>query len=299
MRGPRLLRLLGVGCLLGVLALSLLSLGSIYGGGEKQHWDELAAATAEAATLGSPVLTYPAVSGTLIDLYTPRPAGAQYFSIADWSGPPPEAGPAANPAHSLWLAYVDGVGGLAALQQQITGQGYTRILHQFYPYPLYLDLYALPDARLGQELAVNGEFQGGDVQSLGWQVPPQGAHLGPGTDGGQELTLTNEGTGEAQATTSAAIQPDHFYILGFEARAGLQAGRMRSFLICATAANGWTRIAPDEAGATVPNDGAWHPVTIAVQCPAGSTKLLLDLRNAGYGAVSFRHAHLQDMAVRK
>jgi hypothetical protein len=293
-RGPGGLRWAGVGSLVGVLALSLVSVGSIYGGGEKQHWSELAAATARAARLGSPALTYPTVSGTLLDLYATRPPGAHYIAISDWSGPPPEAAPGANPGGGLWLAYVDGVGGLAELQQQIGALGYTRILHQYVPHPLYLDLYILPGARLGREVPVNGTFAGDDGHVTGWQVPPQGVAFQPGSGAARELTFTNGGARELQATTTIPAQPGGFYLLSFEARAQWHSGRVRSFLICA-GTGGWTRIAPDEQGATVPDDGAWHTVSISVECPAASTSLILDLRNAGTGATTFRNVRLQDL----
>jgi hypothetical protein len=73
---------------------------------------------------------------------------------------------------------------------------------------------------------VNGTFAGDGRQVTGWQVPPQGLALQPESGAARELSFTNGGAGEVQATTTSAAQPGYFYLLSFEARAQWQSGRV-------------------------------------------------------------------------
>ena len=52
-------------------------------------------------------------------------------------------------------------------------------------------------------------------------------------------------------------------------------------------------MAPDGQGASAPSDGAWTALRIGAVCPAGTTHVIVDLRNAGGGAVSYRAVTLQ------
>ncbi len=139
------------GTLLGAVSLifiSMLTLLSIYTGALKQEWRELAAATASASA-GKPVITYPTIAGTLIDAYQPRLFdGREIINIADGGNVPPLSREVATRPPVIWLAYME-TAGIEKIRSQLEALGYKRISHQYYPDPLYLDLYAQPGAERG------------------------------------------------------------------------------------------------------------------------------------------------------
>jgi hypothetical protein len=301
LRLPKAVRVVRYGGVAFVLVVAAATIATLYQGADKEHWRDLAAATAEAAQTGKPIATYHPFTPTLINLYQPGTLPNEQAGLIQQGGPLPaftQPGPQA--ADALWLASVD-LDGLDQVRAQLAAQGYTQLRHTTFgvnPKPwhtLALDLYARPGARLGTELPVNGAFTGNATQISNWTLPPAGARLEPGSGGNRELVFTNGGEGELSATTVTGGQAGHLYLLDFEVKSQLQAGRVRSFLICAATMSGWTLVAPNDAGATVPNDGAWHTVTIPAQCPAASTTLILDLRNAGAGVTTFRNVRLQDL----
>jgi hypothetical protein len=301
-RPVRLARYAGVAF---VLFLAAATLATLYRAADKEHWRALAAAAAQAAETGKPIATYHPFTSTLINLYEPGTLPDEQTSRIEQGGPLPAfARPGAQAADALWLASVD-LPGIDQVREELTVRGYQQLLHNTYGAPpqqwhtLALDLYAQPGARLGTEVPVNGAFAGSGTQITNWSLPPAGAQLLPGTGGHRELVFTNGGEGELGITTTAPGQPGRLYLLSFEARSQLQAGRVRSFLICTTGGSGWTLVAPNGDGATVPNDGAWHTVMIPAQCPATSASLILDLRNAGAGVTTFRNVRLQDVEIIK
>lgn len=304
LRLPRPVRLARYAGVAFVLLVAVATLATLYRAADKEHWRELAAATAAAAQSGKPIATYHPFTPTLINLYQPGTLPDEQTGLIQESGPlPPFARPGPQSTDALWLAAVD-LEGLDQVRTQLAGLGYQQLRHTTFGAPpqqwhgLSLDLYALPGARLGSNIPVNGTFQGTGTQITNWTLPPAGAQIVPGSGGSRELVFTNDGAGELQATTLAAGQPDHLYVLDFEVKSQLQSGRVRSFLICAATVSGWTLVAPNAEGATVSNDGSWHTVSIPAQCPAASTTLILDLRNAGAGVTTFRNVHLQDIEIR-
>lgn len=263
-----------------VLAVSLISLFTIYRYGDKQHWRELAADTSRIISLGKPVLTYPTITGPILEIYEPDALAGQYISIGDLRGLP-----ALPSTDALWLVSTR-TDGLERLGEELEAQGYRRILHKTYWVRLYLDLYARQGVQLGAAVPLNGDFRGEGAGAVGWQLPTDGSSLVAG-----ELTLTNTGGAERIAATSVEGEGDALYTLELEVRSLLTAGGVRSFLIC-NSPQAALLIAPDGLGASVPNDGAWHTVSIAALCPAGAQSVAVDLRNAGVGEVSFRDVKL-------
>ena len=55
-------------------------------------------------------------------------------------------------------------------------------------------------------------------------------------------------------------------------------------------------VSPDGGGAAIPHDGQWHAVRFAGYCPAGTTTLRLDLRNAGGGPLLVADPELRVMS---
>ncbi len=201
---PRGLFLLGGLGAASVLAASLVTIGALDTDAYKQRWDLLAADTAAAARLVWPVVSYPTVAATLIDLYQPSLRGRALLSVDDGGNLP--ALDDANDGHdeAVWLAYVPAAG-IARLQSQLVQQGYARILHTYYPYPLYLDLYARADARLGRDVAINGRFTGTARHATGWFLMRPAAAF-EDEEGGRRLALTAAGGAETIAS-SARVRP--------------------------------------------------------------------------------------------
>ncbi|HUS15863.1 MAG TPA: hypothetical protein VM536_12705, partial [Chloroflexia bacterium] len=245
--------------------------------------------------LGPPLLAYPGVAGTLLTAYEPQALAGDLLTIQDWSDlrdPLPVAG---HPGGALWLANIP-IGGLDRIEGQLRAGGYQRVMHQYYWNPLYLDLYLQPGTRIGEDLRVNGTFAGDATQAVGWALPPAGASFAP-AEGGRQLLLTNRGPSELRATQTLRAYPHRGYLVHFEAQAELQAGAVRSFLLCEARAHRLLHVAPDAQGADVPHDRAWHAVDIAVLCPAETSALVVDLRNAGQGIAAFRHVTLQAISL--
>src|SRR5919201_4430398 len=160
-RRPRWLRALVILSTALLLTLDMVTAATIYAGADKQNWRTLAADTAAAARLGLPVITYPSVSGVLINLYQPHALDRRQIALGDGDtlttarlldqqGRLPDG---------LWASYID-TGNAKRVLAPLAGWGYVRLLHTYYFYPLYLDLYARPTARLGRTVAVNGTFRG-------------------------------------------------------------------------------------------------------------------------------------------
>lgn len=286
---PRSLRVAGRIGAAYVVAASLSTIGALYADAQKQDWRSLAADTTAAARAGWPVVTIPSVTGALIDAYQPGARDGRRIAIGD-GGSLPAARIGATP---LLFAYVAGSGD-AGVAATLASRGYERIMHSYYPYPLYLDLYARPGMRLGRDAAIDGGFTGSGQRAPGWDLPPHGAIFEQMAAGVRALTLTNKTLAESIAATAAPAQSGRVYTLTFQARARLRAGGVRGFLICLSAVGAFGLIAPDGGGATIPNDGGWHTVRIAALCPTGTTHARIDLRNSGQGTASFRSVGLQE-----
>jgi len=138
----RRLRALTLGSVALALLLSAGTLAATYRDGDKQHWRELAAATAQAAALGGLVITYPQVAGTLLDVYQPAIMSGPHIALDDGARLPALAA-LGNAPQRVWLAYLD-FSGIADVRADLTTQGYVRRTHTYFPDPLYLDEYERP-----------------------------------------------------------------------------------------------------------------------------------------------------------
>jgi mannosyltransferase len=287
-RHPRWLRALVILSMALLLTLDMVTAATIYAGADKQNWRTLAADTAAAARLGLPVITYPSVSGVLITLYQPHALDRRHIALADddtlttarlldQQGKLPDG---------LWASYID-TGNAKRVLAPLAGWGYVRLLHIYYFYPLYLDLYARPTARLGRNVAVNGTFRGMDARAVGWRLPRDSVALLSDGAGGRELLLPNGADGQG-ATLTIRARPGHLYTLRLAARSRLASGFARAYLSCLSDKGTLLAIAPDGGGAAAPNDGRWHPITIAALCPTATRALRIDLRHSGSGQAYFR-----------
>ncbi len=286
------------GSVIFTLVLSPLSLDAIYRGAEKDHWRDLAIDVARIAKFGRPIVTFHVGIPVLLDLYAAHTLDSGHLNVGQGQDLPPLSEAGADLDDAVWLVYIE-LPGIEKVRTALDQQGYTRLLHNNYSAyslnPIYMDLYTRPGAPLTTTLPINGTFTGPGAEATGWTLPA-GATLQPGT-AGRDLVLPNSGDGESRATRLLPARQHGLYVVQFAARAQLQSGRMRSFLLCTGADGAFTQVAPDGGGETVPADNTWHPVSISVMCPADTTSLVVDLRNAGTGTVSFRDVSLQTVSV--
>jgi hypothetical protein len=279
-------RALGVVALLASLGLSLLTLDAVRDG-DKQHWNALAADAGHVSEYGWPVITSPAVAETLIELYAPEAVRGEHLTIGGLGPLSPEALELANQSEALWLAHVESPESLHA-RDELIALGYEPVVVSRHRDRLLLELLVQPESLPGEAVDLNGRFAFVDSSPAGWNVRTEGGWIEPLAGG---IALTREQDGESGIST-ATPAGEGLGILTFQARSELVSGRMRAFLICQDVDGGWTTISPDGAGAPAPNDGAWHSITIAALCPAGTSHARIDLRNGGLGTVAFRDVRL-------
>ena len=282
-----------LGCVLPVYAVSLFTL---YSYADKEHWRELAHDTRAAASSGKLVLTYPGASpDVLIGVYEPEALTGRHINL-EWPDHLIAAAQQIDPQRDavIWLAYLD-TNDIQVVRDWLSGLGYERVLRNDHFRRLSLDMYALPQALQGTQLPLNGQFLGEGAQAEGWQLPAEGVELThAGT--GRELSLVGDGQVERSAYAAVEARPGATYVLQLEARSELQAGRFKTYLVCSSAQGTVVRTGPDPAGASSPNDGAWHTVTVGVLCPTDSPQLIIALHNPGLGSVTFRDVRLLEMS---
>jgi uncharacterized membrane protein len=288
-----LVAVLSVGAVMG---MSLVTLRAMYTTADKQHWRELAGDVARIVPLGLPVITYPAFTTTFVDVYRPGSLGNADPHLGG-SEPLLDAIGSDGPAPgAVWYAYGD-YRGHEARQQELESAGYSRVMNRRHWNRLYLDLYARPGTKLGTLIDVNGAFAGAGSVVQGWSLPADGVRLERDAALGTGIILESDGTGERRivhATAAAA----NLYQIDFDVRSTLTSGAPRAFLICAAADGARTYIYPNPRGElSVSADGKWHRTTFAALCSEGTEQLLIDLRNAGSGTVSYRRVELRELAV--
>lgn len=288
--GRSRMALLGSLGLAAVLALSVVT-ADAFSHAYKQQFRLLAEDTAEVHRFGWPVMTYPAVTARLIDVYRPGSLAARHLAV-DEDGELPATVESKHSPPSLWYAYApDTYSDLAA--DRLAALGYQPLLQYQYTGPLYLTLYALPGSRLGHPLSINGRFRGAGGRATGWALPA-GSRLVPASGNGERDLLLPEGKAESIAVGGMPAAPDRLYTLSYQARVQRRNGLSRAFLICASQTGDFLSVAPNGGGANVPGDGAWHRVRISVLCPAGTTWARIDLRGSGKGHVLYRDVSLEE-----
>jgi mannosyltransferase len=304
---------------LGAVALaSVLTLSAIYGGAQKQDWRDAAAAVAEVAPLGMPLVTYSygAVADTLIDVYQPGLLDSiRHITIRDGNlentlsgGVLREVGltradlaagklgdllPATDPATgAVWYLYPPRTGE-AEVHAAFLAQGYERLFRRLYDHPRYkiwLDLYVRPGVRLGAAQAINGGFAD---NAAGWTLPQTGAVLAPDVGAGAHLTLSGAGA----ATFDFSAQGEGVYTLGAETLTAQDANTVLVSLACLTADGASLATNPSEVPATPSPPETWATRRTAAWCPAETATVRLTLGNTGGGDLAFRDATLDFLAI--
>ncbi len=270
-----------------LVMVPILSLPSIYAG-EKQHFRELAHDTlAVVHATGFPLLLHPTFTPALISAYEPQVG--RYDPTTVYDDPDSRViEQLVGNERAVIVSYM-GVPRTPDLIAGLEAAGLDRIMHAEYFYGLALDVWARPGAALGSPVPVDLGFS-----AAGWSWPP-GATVALQTGSG-ELELADATPGEEGAVRLLPATPRSVYVFRFRARLLASDGTMRAFLICSAADGAMLTVSPDGRGAAIPNDGQWHAVRFAGYCPAGTTTLRLDLRNAGGGALLVADPELRVMS---
>jgi hypothetical protein len=296
----RVIRTLAALSLLFALAGTTMTLNAIYAGADKDHWSAVAADADRARALNLPVVTYHSGVEVLLGLYAPRVLEQQIANLGGSDNISAPFGPGKTPPRAFWFIYI-GLPPAHTAADQMRNQGYERVLHNNYSKhslnPIYMDLYAQPGTPLLEQVHFNGAFAGEGERAEGWTLPATGVDFEAGAAGERTLTLQAYGSQETRAYAMLPARPHEIYRVDLQAQSQLDSGRVRAFLLCATNSQGLLEVAPDDAGATVPNDGAWHEVSISVSCPTGTEAVIVDLRNAGQGTTFFRDVDLQRLRL--
>lgn len=274
-----------------MVAFSVASLQAVYQG-VKQDWRSWAAGVAEAARFGYPIVTFPTIAPTFMDVYQPGAVTGPQLALND--APDLDAlASFVNGQQEVWVAASDIASG-ASIDPALRAAGLERVASQQYFYALSLNLYVRSGVVPGQAVLVNTGFAGSSGGATDWTMPPDlsSVQLQPQ---GAELTLSNPGGMEVSAVLRTAGAPERIYSLTFEARSRLRSGGMRAFLIC-EGAGGLLNVAPDGAGADVDADSRWHTLTFSALCPDGTDSIRIDLRNAGVGDLDLRSVRLYEAA---
>jgi 4-amino-4-deoxy-L-arabinose transferase-like glycosyltransferase len=288
-----LVAVLSVGAVLGV---SLVTLRSMYATGDKQHWRELAGDVARVTPLGLPVITYPGVAATFVEVYRPGSLSQAALHIEGNEPLLGGVGSGGSGFDAAWYAY-GAYSGHEARRQELEAAGYSLVMHRYYWDPLYLDLYVTPGATLGTPIDVNGAFAGTGSDVRGWTLPPVGIRFERDAGFGRGVSLESDGAGEPRMVRAMPAAAN-LYQLEFEVRSVLTSGAARAFLICASADGASTYVYPDGGGVLdVPADGEWHSTTLVGLCSEGTDHVLIDLRNAGTGTASYRRVELRELEV--
>ncbi len=285
-RLPMVGRVLGAGVGVLMLGLALAGLWVIDAGGYKQLWNALAADVQRAAAFNKPILVVRPVTATLIDVYAPH--ALDPLQIATLDGRPPAS---TAPDDLIWFTYHDSPK-FAPFHQQLAALGYRRILHQFYERPLYLDLYAGPDAQPGHEIDINGQFAGGAADATGWTLPV-GSTLEPDPATGRQLVVQSADPAPHLAHRSVPARPGNLYTLTVAAQAALQGDGQATLALACQAADS-TAVASSVPDSPIPNDNHGYAVKIAALCPPATVRLVVTFGATGSGAARFYNAVLSE-----
>jgi len=226
-RAPRWLAVVGSLSLAFIVVMSALSIGAIGRQATKQQYRELAARTALAATFGLPIVSSDQddVTATLIDVYQPHLLDRGIRTRAGKL--PPTLGRMGEP-DALWFVYGDNPWNQTRnVRTQLAAAGYARLMHQYFPDPLYLDLYARPGARLGVALPHPAGFSTGPG---GWRLPVEGSRLDTPERGEQVLVLVGSGNRARMASLDVDVVPNSLFVAEFDVRAHLITGEMTASL---------------------------------------------------------------------
>ena len=291
--------LLSVAC---ILALSVLGVVAIYRGADKERYRDLAAATADAATFGLPIVTNHAVTETLIDLYQRHALDERHLRLGPRERPLADLlAESAGGVEALWFAqgWDDG----ADVRRQLAALGYERLMQQPFPGSLALELYARPGARLGTAVPIASGFVMGSAQALaaGWQLPADGARFAPaGASGdgtaGQRLILTNRGDGARVAQLDVGATSPGLFTLAVAVQSPPHPGLVQASLTCLSPAGGALSTA-SAAAPPAPSDD-WQAIRAAVLCPVATAAVRITLRYDGVGEASFGDLRLWAMPPR-
>jgi 4-amino-4-deoxy-L-arabinose transferase-like glycosyltransferase len=236
------------------LVASGASLRAFYAGATKENNRALAAAAAQGARAGVPVIVEGWLAAATTAYHPELPIGS---------------GTIIGEAEQFWWAYGDYAwNNTAAQRAEYERQGYVRLMHWQYDAALFLDYYARPDAlppgAVPLDLATSASA---------WKLPPGTSRDEPGA-----VRLAGEGT----ATLTLPDVREGLHLLAVET-GGAKQGRAR--FSCLGAGNALLATFPSVE--TAPGE-LW----LAALCPSETVAVTIVLRGEQQGGAEFRGLRL-------
>jgi 4-amino-4-deoxy-L-arabinose transferase-like glycosyltransferase len=275
---PRWLLTVGLLGVATLLALSLDTVTILRTTASKQQYRDLVADAATVATIGYPVVPLGSWMPSFVETYAPTLRTTEIVGDRGMVVVPQRDG---APVGVLWLAYADNSwDNIGTIRQQLEARGYQRYLHKYYPRPLYLDLYALPTAQLGQPSPIDTSF-------AQWHITGS-TIMHDVTSGTTSLHVPPGGPTGNGGSLDVPVDPRSLVTLEFTARLTQGQGTFTSSLTCLAASGSRLEQESNEAAANFPRDGKWHSVRVSTLCPQGTTTIRLNVGNDTTEALDFR-----------
>jgi hypothetical protein len=282
---PGWLRAIGVAGWCYLLVVSVVALPPVYSNSGRVRWNDASADLARLNTDNAPIVTF-SIGGMdtdLIDVYAgDRMTNPRFITVVDgeeeyrtgaqrWLDRGPslrdveegrlaELLPATPENAEVWFLTHRSTGS-PVVRKALASLGYRLLLRRGYT-GMEMELYARPDARLGQSL----DLGFADDQAL---TIPKGA--GPITAG-------------AAAPASSGL-----YTLDVEARADGKATGARATVRCLATDGG---VLGEESRTTAKDGTGWQDLVLAVPCPDGTAQIGVAFENAGATTAVFQSPRL-------
>lgn len=194
----------------------------------------------------------------------------------------------------FWFAFIDYPSAdIAGEQRRFAARGYQRLLHKYYPAPIYdplhLELYARPGVwPSGADLDSRLPAEAARAAITGWRLPASAEVLDDG--GTRQLRLAAPGPPGEEAQFATPATGGGLFLLELDARPGAEGGTIEVSFACRDSVGGQAPASMAQSVALAP--GAWQPVRAVALCPADTAALRVALRAGGPGEVLLREPRL-------
>jgi uncharacterized membrane protein len=303
--------------LLAILVLCLGTIQYIHASAIKQRWSEASADLAMVSTLNYPVITYSygAAADTILEAYEPGLIDTMRvitirdgelektlsndtipkkgITVADVdAGKLDELLPASPDNDLVWYFYYQRRGE-EFVRAGIERAGYTRIINTVYVVPrglVFLDLYARPNAELGESIPGIASFS----QGAAWGIPP-GRSPVQASDDGTSVTITNQSRLGTAVVTQVKTDGAALYTTDVDVRSRLPGSRALVTLTCLTQTGGVLHEITASTGRERVDGVAHHQS--AVVCPANTDQIRIRLTNLGIGEMTFTNVGVRKLTI--
>ena len=300
-----------------VLIVGLITIQTYQTSAIKQRWAEAAEDFALIEPLNIPIVTYSygGVVNTLLNAYEPEVwQRSRVINVRDGqlektlsndllpkigvtlddlrAGQLAELLPPTPENDLVWYLYYQRAG-QEEVAASLVRQGYNRVLHHTYEAPrwqVFLDLYARPDADLGQPLPAVVPFS----DRAAWNISPTSEQLEPSPDG-TSLTIRNQSPTGTAATLVLEEPGAAIYTLDVVITAETPRPNASAVLQCRSLAG--TVLEDAGASSQISTTDPVSTVRLGILCPPETARVQLSLPNNGFVAVTYSGLQLRKLAI--